>query len=375
MTSLGEDVQLDYSAEELLASHPATEPLIVGGVRCHGGFDEHGNYVPPRTLNRVPAIKAWQAKREAETGTPILDVPLETWPEHYPNLPQARFLLEQKVEGPLVSTLTRIGTVEGFGAAIRHVPLPDLGKIIDEDISGTALAHLGKGLYEAHARDEAGFEDAAGHQQMWFAARDVAFDAPVDEVQVQGILARMGFGNPSAAADPEEARRRALAARLTPSDLPYELEAVINFMARVLLIEISAFHTFAWAEALLADTDLVAGDGAAARIVSYIRQDETPHVEYLKTALSEMRDRTFIGDSGRKYEGRDIIEPLWAAALDNSLGAGRQQTLSALLNEVTYALADRPDGNDILEQFHALGSIRPGTDGGWNKSTGEPLTY
>ena len=374
MTTVGEEVPVDYSADELLASHRGTEPLMVGGVRCHGGFDQDGSYVPPRTLNRVPAIKAWQAKRLAMTGTPILDVPLETWPEHYPNLGQARFLLEQGVTQPLVSTLTRIGTVEGFGAAIRHVPLPDLQRCFDEDIDGTAVAHLGKGLYEAHARDEAGFEDAAGHQQMWFAARDIAFEAPVDEVAVQGILERMGFGN-RGSADPAEARRQAIAARVLPADIPYDLEAVINFMARVLLIEISAFHTFAWAESLLSDTALVSGEGGAARIVSYIRQDETPHVEYLKTALSEMRDRTFVGESGRRHAGADMVGPLWEAALDQSLGAGRQQTLGALLTEVTFALADRADGADILEQFHALGSVRPGPDGAWTRSTGEPLTY
>ncbi len=32
--------------------------------------------------------------------------------------------------------------------------------------------------------------------------------------------------------------------------------------------------------------------------MSYIRADETPHVEYLRTALTEMRDRTWIGTSG-----------------------------------------------------------------------------
>lgn len=375
MTTVGEQAPVDYEERELLASHPSAEPLIVGGVHCHGGFDDDGGYVPPRTLNRTPAIKAWQAKREADSGRPILDVPLETWPEHYPNLGQARFLLEQKVSQPLVSTLTRIGTVEGFGAAIRHVPLPDLRRCFEEDIDGTAMDHLGRGLFEAHARDEAGYEDVAGHQQMWFAARDIAFESPVDEVQVQGIMARMGFGAGRGAANPEEARRQAIAARRLPSDVPYELEAVINFMARVLLIEISAFHTFAWAEALLADTDLVAGEGEAAKVVSYIRQDETPHVEYLKTALSEMRDRTFVGESGRRYSGEEMIGKLWDAALDQSLGSGRQATLSALLNEVTLALETRPDGGDILEQFHALGSIRPGTDGAWSKSTGEPLTY
>lgn len=372
MAIAGESEQVDYTEAELLACHPGIEPLVVGGVRCHGGFDKDGSYVPPRTLNRVPAIRAWQAKRQADAGTPILDVPLETWPEHYPNLPQARFLLEQKVHQPLVSTLTRIGTVEGFGAGIRHVPLPDLRRCFAEDIDGTTLDHLGRGLYEAHARDEAGYEETAGHQQMWFAARDVAFEEPVDPAQVEGILARMGFGGP---ADPAEARRRAVASRILPDDIPFELEAVINFMARVLLIEISAFHTFAWAEALLSDIDLVAGDGEAARIVSYIRQDETPHVEYLKTALSEMRDRTFIGESGQRRPGTDLVGKLWEAAMDQSLGAGRQASLNALLGEVNFALDDRPDGAAVLEQFHALGSVRPSSEGSWSSASGTPLTY
>jgi hypothetical protein len=369
------DTQLQYDQGELLASHEYVEPLMVGGMRCHGGFDHDGRYVPPRTLYRVPAIEAWKAKRQADFGTPLLDVPLATWPEHYPNLAQARYLLQEGVSQPLVSTLTRIGTVEGFGAAIRNVPLPELRRCFDEEIEGTAIEHLGRGLYEAHARDEAGYEGVAGHREMWFAARDVAFDCPVDEVQVQGIMARMGFGGGGAGVDPVEARRRAIAGRLLPEDVPYDLEAIINFMARVLLIEISAFHTFAWAEALLSDPDLVAGEGEAARVVAYIRQDETPHVEYLKTALSEMRDRTFVGESGRKHSGGEMVSRLWDAALDQSLGSGRQATLNALLNEVTFALEKRSDGADILAQFHALGSIRPGP-GGWERAaSAEPLTY
>ena len=78
---------------------------------------------------------------------------------------------------------------------------------------------------------------------------------------------------------------------------------LIQRMINILLIEISAFHTFAWAEDRALRPDLVAGDGEAARLVSYIRQDETPHVEYLKTALTEMRDRTFVGESGRRVPG------------------------------------------------------------------------
>ena len=45
-----------------------------------------------------------------------------------------------------------------------------------ESIDGTAIAHLQRGLFEAHARDEAGWEEEAGHKQMWFAARDIAFE-------------------------------------------------------------------------------------------------------------------------------------------------------------------------------------------------------
>ena len=78
----------------------------------------------------------------------------------------------------MISTMTRVGTVEGFGAFLRYSPIPDLQANFDEPIKGTAMAHLGGGLFEAHARDEAGYEDEGGHKQMWFAARDVAFERP-----------------------------------------------------------------------------------------------------------------------------------------------------------------------------------------------------
>jgi hypothetical protein len=145
----------------------------------------------------------------------------------------------------------------------------------------------------------------------------------------------------------------------------FDLETTVNRMARLLLIEISAFHTFAWAEALLDDPDLVAGDGEAARIVSYIRADETPHVEYLKTVLSEMRDRTFVGSSGRRHAGTDLVHRIWDRAVEDSLTTRRAEGLRTTLAEVTHAIGDRPDAADLLERFHALGSIRPGPDGTW----------
>jgi hypothetical protein len=357
--------QVSFEGDELLESHRYAEPLLAGGVRCHGGFDDGGSYVSPRTAKRVPAIAAWQAKHRRDFDTEPLDLPLDTWPEHYPNVAQGRFLIESGVPGPIIATLTRIGTVEGFGGLIRHSVIPDLTRVIDEDIRGTALAHLGSGLFEAHARDEAGFEDEGGHEHMWFAARDLAFENPLTDDMRQTMLERMGIVPAAGGADPA-ARRAAMAAeRLWPDDVDIDLEVMVGRMVRLLLIEISAFHGFAWAEALLSDPDLVAGDGEAARLVSYIRADETPHVDYLRTALSELRDRTVVGEGGRRHAGADLVGGLWDRALAQSLGANRRANLDATWSEVRHAVGERRDGADLLARFDELGAVRRRDDGTW----------
>jgi hypothetical protein len=360
-------LQVEFAEHELLASHPYAEPLIAGGVRCHGGFDDDGRYVSPRTLNRLPAIRAWQQQRAEQFGGALLDVPLATWPEHYPNVAQGAFLITAGVPGPIISTLTRIGTVEGFGSLIRFSTIPELQRCFDEDVRGTAMEHLGRGLYEAHARDEAGHEDEAGHKQMWFAARDIAFEHPVTEDESLRMLERMGISRPGSGGKIDVARMRAdaMARRVLPDDVDFDLESLIERMTRLLLIEISAFHAFAWAEELLSDPDLVAGDGEGARLVSYIRADETPHVEYLKTVLSEMRDRTFVSTSGAKYDGAEMIGRVWDRAVHESLTTRREEALRTTLAEVIHAIGDRPDAADLVERFHQLGSIRPGPDGAW----------
>ncbi len=151
-----------------------------------------------------------------------------------------------------MATLTRIGTVEGYGANIRLLQPKDLQRHFVEDIEGTAIDHLGRGLFEAHGRDEAGWDEEAGHKDMWFAARDIAFERSCEELDIEAMLARMGFGPGGSGA----------AERLLPADIPHELEMMVSLMIRVLFIEISAFHTFAWAEEWMSDTELVAGDGA-----------------------------------------------------------------------------------------------------------------
>lgn len=353
--------QVEYRAEELIADHEGLEPLVADGVRCHGGFDADGGYVSPRTANRTDAIAAWEAKRVADFGTDVLDVGLDAWPEPFPNVAQTKLLLSEGVRHPTIASLTRIGTVEGFGGMLRLLPPIDWQPVFDEDVRGTATAHLFEGLFEAHARDEAGHEDVAGHDRMWFAARDIAFERPVTEDESQLMLERMGIVKPGST--PGDVGAINLPPRALPDDIDHLAEIIVSRMINLLFIEISAFHTFAWAEEVLADTDLVAGEGEAARIVSYIRADETPHVSYLRTALSEMRDRTWVGASGRRYPGTEIIGTLWDQALETSTMVRRGDFLRQAMGELTVALEGRADADDLIEQVLALGQVRMLDDG------------
>ena len=356
--------QVTFTTEELLSSHDYAEPLIANGVVCHGGFDEDGTYVSPRTRFRSPAIEAWEAKRRAETGTEPLHIPIDAWPRTFPNPEQTKFLVRHGITEPTITSLTRIGTVEGFGAMMRFLPLPDFQGLFVESIDGTATEHIPKGLFEAHARDEAGWEDEAGHNTMWFAARDIAFENPVTEDMTQQMLTRMGIVPPSGGMpDLDKIRKMMEANRVLPADIPLEFEGVLGRMIGLLFIEISAFHGFNWAEEVLSDADLFAGEGEAARIVSYIRADETPHVGYLGVALSEMRDRTWKGTTGATYDGAEMIQLLWDRALADSMFARRGEILRLTMNEVERAIGDRPDRDDILDEFFSLGTVERLPDG------------
>jgi hypothetical protein len=330
--------QLTFTAEEILANVATSEPLVVKGVKCHGGFDADGHYRSPRTRFRVPAIEAWQAQHVATSGTPLFEIPADLISPHLPNVAQAKFLLRSGVREPMIRTLTEIAIVEGFGAMIRELPVPPVASFIREDTAGTALAHLTGGLFEAHARDEAGWSEEGGHRQMWDAARDAALSNPAISPEIyELIMIRRGPANPQS---------------LFP-ELGEPVGRLIRFMMNVLAIEVFASSTFAWAEEVLSDPDVSDAPVEAANLVRFIRADESPHVEYLRTALSEIAARTLITTDGKSFEGREVVE----RQADRTIRAmlrNRIDERPTMVRELIRKTAGVKDVEELLARFDAL---------------------
>ncbi|MFP6638650.1 MAG: hypothetical protein VCC04_00290, partial [Myxococcota bacterium] len=257
-----EDLRLDYLPEDLLASGEYEEPLIAGGVLCHGGFEADGTYRSPRIVHRVPAIRAWQQSLEL-VGGELIQISPDLIPPQYPSVEQSSLLCRNGLLEPVVRALTIISVVEGFGAIIRDVKVPDLKSLIVEPIQGTALAHLSKGLFEAHARDEAGWGDEGGHKQMWEAARDLAFANP--EIP-SDVLMRI-MGGPG--------QRRSERKRFFPQ-IDSTFERMIAMMSNVLIVELFAEEVFSWGESVLSNPEISAEPERAGAMVSYIESDEKP---------------------------------------------------------------------------------------------------
>lgn len=331
--------RLVYSREEILASGEVAAPLVANGVRCHGGFDDDGRYRSPRTLHRAPAIAAWQG-RLAREGHDLLDVPRGLMPPQYPNVEQATLLLRHGVREPVARALTIISIVEGFGAVIRDVRIPDLEALVVEPIDGTALAHLGAGLFEAHARDESGYRDEGGHKQMWEAARDLALENP--KIPGDVLLRMMGRGG-----------RARKAARPFPA-LDPTLERMLQTMAQVLVVEVFAEGTFDWGERLLSNPEVSAEPEAAGAMVRHIRSDENPHVEYLRTALSEVRARTLRTVDGGTLSGREVVDGLVHRILRTLTRSRPREQREDLRTGLVEAMKVAANPGALLEEFDTL---------------------
>ena len=330
---------LVYTPEQLLSSEAAAEPLIANGVRCHGGFDVDGQYRSPRTLCRAPAIEAWQAQL-SQDGHPLLEVPSRAMPPQYPNAAQAKLLLRHGVREPLVRSLTIISIVEGFGAMIRDVQVPDLGEVLVEPFAGTALAHLQSGLFEAHARDESGYRDEGGHKQMWEAARDAALENPhIPGDVLMRLMGRRGQGGRPAPLFPE---------------IGQPLERMLGFMANVLVVEVFAEETFRWGMDILSDPDVSAAAEIAGGMVSHIQADEKPHVEYLRTALSEVSARTIKTVEGGTLPGKQVIGSLMHRILEQTTRARPADQRDDLRENLAESMRTATNPSALQDDFDAL---------------------
>jgi hypothetical protein len=98
-----------------------------------------------------------------------------------------------------------------------------------------------------------------------------------------------------------------------------------------------------------------------------------PHVAYLGTVLSEMRDRTWVGDGGQKHDGGEMIDRIWTNALRDSTGVGRQQFLDMTMAEIDHAVEGRTDRDDLLDEFFSIGHVRRGDDGQWTDDSDQRL--
>lgn len=334
--------RVNFSADELLEDPAVGDPLYAGDMRCHGGFDENGKYTSPRTRHRTPAIHAWQ-QQVTDAGGSLIDLDAALIPPQYPSAAQSKLLLRNDVREPMVRALTGISIVEGFGAVIRDVPVPDLTQLIVEPIDGTALAHLGEGLFEAHARDEAGWGEHAGHKQMWEAARDLALENP----KIPGdVLMRMTSG------------RRANVDRKRPyPDLDPQLERMLLTMSQVLVIEHFAAAAFEWGEDVLSDPEVSAEPVKAAAMIGYIRADETPHLDYLRTALGELRLRTVRTVTGGTIAGAELVDSMLHRILRQVIADRPNQQREQLKQSLAESIKRASNPDALRDEFDSLDTV------------------
>jgi len=335
-------VQLSYTRDEIMADHDYAQPQIEAGYRLHGGFDAAGTYVSPRTRNRWPAVKAWQAQLGSR-GFPVIDATLRLLKRGpYPTVDQQKFLLGHGFGETLWNSLTITGIIEARGGMLAQAVAPDFQNIVVEPIGETCLGHLNKGLLVAHGYDEGGTkaQGIGGHDDMWFAVRDALFgkDAyPLPEV-------------PASIGRPESNRRLPQIAK--------EYEDWILLLMNVLMIEVKAESFFSFCQGIMRDpanfSDRRPAANHAADLVERIRTDEAIHVAYLATVISELRSLTIKTVDGVTVSGASLIDPVWEQMIEwhavTAADFGRAQSRDAILAR----LKSKPNGPSLAASFDAL---------------------
>lgn len=334
--------KLVYTRDELMADHPYAQEHREVGYLLHGGFDEVGTYLSPKTLNRWPAIRAWQ-KALQDKGWDLVEATGDLLHRgNYPNLAQQKLLINHGYGETFWNALTVTGIIEARGQLLCTVEAPDFQEIIVEDISKTATGHLNKGLLYAHGADEGGDPEKpeyGAHDAMWFASRDLVF----------GKDAYPLVEPPESIGRPEQGRQM--------PQLPEGHEGILLLLMNVLMIEVRAEAFFAHSVALMRDREIfsnTADADQAATMVERIRIDEAVHVGYLQTVVSEMRSFTFKTVDGGTIAGKDLIDPVW-----EKMVIWHGETTYDLSKEQSYetikeGLLSKENGQKLLADFEAL---------------------
>ena len=337
------DLQLVFTREELLSDRDYARPHEIEGRRLHGGYDAQGIYVPPRSLGRSKAIANWTESLRRRGGDLLdADSSLLSGPR-VPNPEQQSLLIRRGLDRFFWNGLTITGKIEGRGRMLSAMPLPKLQPIFVEDISGTALGHLHKGLMHAHGIDEGGEPDKGigGHDVMWFVARDLAF----------GADAHPDVEPPERIARPEEGRRW-----MPQVDQPFEM--LFAFLMNLLVIEFRAEIGFAATQATMRTPDLFPSRRPqaeeAAEIIERIRTDERIHVQSLRLYLGELRSLTVRTADGGTMPGAELVDPFWQGLLRWATVEQPRIAAESVHAEMRKRILEAPNGASILAEFDAL---------------------
>ena len=333
---------LTYSREELLSEHDYSAEHVVAGRRMHGGMSADGTYQPPRSLGRVAALDVWTEALLAHGGelfdahSSLLDG------ERTPTVTQSQVLLRHGLGETFWNSLTITGKIEARGRLLAEVAFPDLQPCIVDDISEMAIGHLNRGLLYAHGIDEGGQPDIGigGHDEMWFAARDLAF-------------------GPDAYPDvepPDNISRPEAGQRFMPEVSP-AVEGLLSLLMNLLIIEFRAEIGFATTQAVLRTPDLFAerraGAELAAEIVGRIRTDEEIHVSSLQLYLGELCTIRFQTEAGGEIAGSDLINRFWGGLVTWATTEQPRQLSEAQRTLIEARIGAEENAERILAEFSA----------------------
>ena len=334
-------MKLIYTREEIEEEREYDTPHIECGVKLHGGFSEDGTYVSPRTRNRWQAINNWQQHLK-DRGVELVEATTDLLTEpNFPNVAQQVWLLKNGIDQGFWNSLTITGLIEARGKALAGLTAPDFQKIIVEDISKTSLAHMNKGLLRAHGWDEGGDDsDTGGHDVMWFVVRDLVFGK--DRYPIPEPPARIG----------REKEEREM------EQIPAEYEGLISFLMNLLMIEVRAERAFDFYEKVLGNeevfTDRRKEATHAAELVTRIRQDESVHVAWLLSAISEFRSFTIKTVAGDEVNGAEILDPVWQQMVHWHAVEMHEVNRPINAELIKKTILANKNGESIFKQFEAL---------------------